>query len=599
MQQNAIKKVLSLLVALCLTLTLLPGMTITARAATGSLDIGGSAYSDIDTTNYNGTIGGGAWAWDFASSTLTLGAGFTTTSEIGFGCATTDTITIKIKGAVSAADIACNGSLTIEEGTSGSLAVNAAGSAITANKDFTLQSGALDLTAGGYGISAYGGIAIYGGSIEAKTTNECLSSYTGDIDTSTTGALTLTSASGSAIRAEAGSVTSDNATLDLDAAGAGIFGMTGVSIAGGSLTVVSGESCIATPTGGGDISITTAGDVSLTGTGANSQAIYAAGGVLTVDNSALMMQSAATGNAVEAKRISIRNNSGFTLTNTAGDGLYASSYSDPMTIDESTVTVTVAANRYAIKPNGNLIVTNSVLTLSNGNTGVLFSGGSATLTNTTGTLNAKAIPTLTSVTPDTGTQLGGTAVTVNGANLTNFSANGVHSNRLYDLEVSSATQLTGKTEARNTTGPVDLAVQFDEFFVILPDAYTYTSCGPVLEVEADSQNRVPTAGTADLVYFKCYPFNLTDGAAITLNNPGNVPGISLTTTYNTIDASWAEPYVDIITTADTPAGSHTLSITAAGATSNNFTLVVNAAGGTTPTTTRQLFRPCHRQRAIW
>lgn len=160
MQKSAIRKIFSVLLAVCLAFVIVP---ITAQAApTGTLSIGGSYYPDISVG-----LSGTGWVWD--TSKLTLDSTYTG-EGISIFCQATDTINLEYTGNVMVAGILCDGNLEIT-GSSGTL------------------------TAKGYysGIEARGYIEISGGAsvtAEGTHTNSNGISSNGDITINTTGKVT-------------------------------------------------------------------------------------------------------------------------------------------------------------------------------------------------------------------------------------------------------------------------------------------------------------------------------------------------------------------------------------------------------------------------
>ena len=91
--------------------------------------------------------------------------------------------------------------------------------------------------------------------------------------------------------------------------------------------------------------------------------------------------------------------------------------------------------------------------------------------------------------------------------------------------------------------------------------------------DVGAQNGFIINGTAGSVSFPVSTFGIDSGTAITLNNLNAVVGITL----DTLATSGNETTIIVSTTAETPAGSHPLSITIDSATSNTFTLEVGVA----------------------
>jgi hypothetical protein len=101
------------------------------------------------------------------------------------------------------------------------------------------------------------------------------------------------------------------------------------------------------------------------------------------------------------------------------------------------------------------------------------------------------------------------------------------------------------------------------------DEYTFTVVH--LPITIGTQSGKLTAGTAGSASFAINTANIATPSAIALVNVNNVPGIALAT------ASLTEQDMDITisTTADTPAGAHTLQLTIGNVTSLEFTLTVD------------------------
>lgn len=94
-------------------------------------------------------------------------------------------------------------------------------------------------------------------------------------------------------------------------------------------------------------------------------------------------------------------------------------------------------------------------------------------------------PTITSVSPNFGSQFGGTPITIVGTNLTGTSSVSIGGVAATSIVVSSATQLTAVTSLSPTSGAKAVAITTPAGTVSAPEAFTYTAAVPVLALAAN------------------------------------------------------------------------------------------------------------------
>jgi formylglycine-generating enzyme required for sulfatase activity len=193
------------------------------------------------------------------------------------------------------------------------------------------------------------------------------------------------------------------------------------------------------------------------------------------------------------------------------------------------------------------------------------------------------VPTITSVSPTSGTTAGGTTITITGTNLTGASSVTVGGNPATSVTVVNSTTVTAVTPA-GAAGARDVAVTTPGGTATLPNAFTYVVPAPTLASVS------PSSGTT------------LGGTAITLTGT-NLTGASLVTVGGNPATSVTVVNATTVT-AVTPvgaAGSAAVALTTPGGTAtlaNAFTYVVpaptissvspiigTAAGGTTITIT--------------
>ncbi|MDP9835267.1 uncharacterized protein YhjY with autotransporter beta-barrel domain [Neorhizobium huautlense] len=158
------------------------------------------------------------------------------------------------------------------------------------------------------------------------------------------------------------------------------------------------------------------------------------------------------------------------------------------------------------------------------------------------------LPAITSVSPNTGSTLGGTAVTVSGTGLTGASALAFGGVAATSFTVVSDIQITAVTPA-GASGPVDVSVTTPGGSNSLPAGFTYTAAPPTLS-SASPNDGSTTGGTTVTIVGT----NLTGANAVAF---GVTPAASYTVVSDTqitaVSPAHAAGTVDIVVT--TPLGS--------------------------------------------
>jgi len=160
-------------------------------------------------------------------------------------------------------------------------------------------------------------------------------------------------------------------------------------------------------------------------------------------------------------------------------------------------------------------------------------------------------PTATSVTPSSGTTLGGTTITITGTNLTDATAVTIGGVAASSFTVVNATTISAVTPA-HAAGTVDVAVTTPGGTVTWASSYTYVTPAPTVASIS------PTSGTAlGGTTVMITGANLTGATAVTF---GGLPASSFTvvnaTTIMAVSPPHAPGPVDVVIT--TPGGSATL-----------------------------------------
>ena len=161
-------------------------------------------------------------------------------------------------------------------------------------------------------------------------------------------------------------------------------------------------------------------------------------------------------------------------------------------------------------------------------------------------------PTVTSISPTTGTTVGGTSVTITGTNLTGATAVTIGGVAATGLTVVNATTITATTPA-HAAGAVDVAVTTPGGTGTGTGLYTYGAAGPT--VASVSPNRGPTTGGTSVTITGT---NLTGATSVKF---GSTTAVSFTvnsaTQITTRSPAAALGTVDV--TVTTPAGTSTTS----------------------------------------
>jgi hypothetical protein len=244
-----------------------------------------------------------------------------------------------------------------------------------------------------------------------------------------------------------------------------------------------------------------------------------------------------------------------------------------------------AAASYTVNSATQITATTPAAAASAVNVSVTTTGGSAISTNAF-TYVAPAptppAPTLTSVTPATGSSLGGSAVTLSGTNFTGATAVSFGGIPATSFTVASPTSITATTPAASAgavsvsvTTPGGTATSTNAFTYVVP-APTITSVSPASETTAGG-SIVTITGTnltgATVVTFGSAPataFTVTSATSITATTPAAAAGsvsVSVTTPGGTVTSTNAFTYTvpaptitSVSPASGTTAGGTTVSI---------------------------------------
>ncbi len=276
---------------------------------------------------------------------------------------------------------------------------------------------------------------------------------------------------------------------------------------------------------------------------------------------------------------------------TANSGSATTNFANELIFGADTITTTTAAvgsgftSRIVTSPDSDLAEDKIVTTAgSNSATATLGSGAWVMQMATFYAGVAAPAPTVTGVSPNTGSTLGGTAVTITGTNFVTGATVKFGTVAATNVTVSNSTNITATTPA-GTAGAVTVTVTNpDTQSASLAGGFTYVA--PVPTVSSVSPNSGSTAG----------------GTAVTITGTNFVSGA--TVTFGSAAATNVAVVSSTQITATTPAGSAgsvTVTVTNPGAQSGNlpngFTYVVTptvsgvspnngpAAGGTSVTIT--------------
>ncbi len=164
-------------------------------------------------------------------------------------------------------------------------------------------------------------------------------------------------------------------------------------------------------------------------------------------------------------------------------------------------------------------------------------GGTATKTGAfTYTAPTPAAPTVTSITPVTGSTSGGTKLTITGTNLTGTSKVTVGGANVTDLIVVSATQITATTPA-HAAGLVDLVLTAPGGVVTKTGAFTYVPGCAAQTIRVSGTINADTVWSAScgLVYNVTGQLTVAKGATLTV--PAGVVVKFNSSTYLSVDGS--------------------------------------------------------------
>lgn len=194
------KRISSILLAVCLVVTMVPGMAFADGSPTYDLHMGENVAVDDLAKDGNGT----GWNWNAATATLTLGTDYIM-GHIWINCAPTDIVNLaytgdlSINGSGGAAAVSCGGNLNISG--SGTLSLTSDASALSVAGDLQITAGTVIAeTAGDHSsgiLSQGGGIIISGdANVTASGTgadgSRGIRAQMGDLTISTTGRVTAT-----------------------------------------------------------------------------------------------------------------------------------------------------------------------------------------------------------------------------------------------------------------------------------------------------------------------------------------------------------------------------------------------------------------------
>jgi uncharacterized repeat protein (TIGR02543 family) len=203
MKQEPIRKLLSLIIAVCMLFGMLPTLVFAVDGTiTGTMDIGGQ--TGIDLGSSIDKLGSSGWDWNAATATLTLDSSYSGANKISINCGSTDTVNLVYSGDISIdapyAAILCYGNLNIS-GTGGALTLTSGSGPLYAVGDLQITGGTVTTTTTEYysrGImSERGNITISGAAtVTASGTGTGdgfgIVAQSGDLTISTTGTVTAT-----------------------------------------------------------------------------------------------------------------------------------------------------------------------------------------------------------------------------------------------------------------------------------------------------------------------------------------------------------------------------------------------------------------------
>ncbi|AZC27154.1 putative Ig domain-containing protein [Pseudomonas sessilinigenes] len=227
------------------------------------------------------------------------------------------------------------------------------------------------------------------------------------------------------------------------------------------------------------------------------------------------------------------------------------------------------------------------ITLNDG----LNQGGVATYTLL---VTSGATPTLTSVSPNTGTTAGATAVTLSGTNLTGATAVSFGGTAATGFSVSNASTITATTPA-HAAGAVNVMVTTPSGTATLTNAYTYAvpapTVGPVSATVAANSSSNPitlslSGGTATSVAVSTAATHGTataTGTSITYTPTAGYSG-SDTFAYTATNASGTSSPATVTLTISAPTLAITPTTVPNGTQGTAYSTTLTASGGTAPYT---------------
>ncbi|MDL2239844.1 fibronectin type III domain-containing protein, partial [Bacteroidales bacterium OttesenSCG-928-K22] len=225
-----------------------------ARAATGTMNIGGGSHSDL-TVDGSGT----GWTWNAATETLTVNADYTGDYYIIFKCAETDHVNMLVTANLTIRYISSWGSLSLDA------------------SDYTLNiTGVTNV----YGIRASKHLSITGGTFHVTGANAAIQSGDSEGDISISGTVNITAVG--AIRAPGGSMSvSITGTITAEYVKGTIKAKNDITVSSGSLFLTSTSLDDAMSIGSNDGNVFITGNANLTAIGG----IYNNDGSLTINTS--------------------------------------------------------------------------------------------------------------------------------------------------------------------------------------------------------------------------------------------------------------------------------------------------------------------------
>ncbi len=204
MKQETIRKLLSLIIAVCMLFGMLPTPVFAVDGTiTGTMDIGGETGLDLGSSSDK--LSSSGWAWDTITATLTLDSSYSGANKISINCGSTATVNLVYSGDISidasgVSAVFCAGNLNVS-GTGGALTLTSDSDPLCAAGDLQITGGTvIATTTEDYSkgiISVRGNISISGAAAVTASgtgTGDCfgIMAQSGDLTISTTGTVTAT-----------------------------------------------------------------------------------------------------------------------------------------------------------------------------------------------------------------------------------------------------------------------------------------------------------------------------------------------------------------------------------------------------------------------